>query len=41
MGDLCSEGLVVHQENVELADVVDDELLEAVGEEMASLWDSR
>jgi hypothetical protein len=41
VGDLGSEGLVVHQEDVEFPDVVDDELLEAVGEEMASLWNSR
>lgn len=37
MGDLSSEGLVVHQQEVELLDVVDKELFEAVGEEVAGL----
>lgn len=38
MGDLGGERLVVHQQKVELPNVADKELLEAVGKEMASLF---
>ena len=33
MGDLTTEGPVVHEEDVEVLGVVDDEFLQAVGEE--------
>jgi hypothetical protein len=32
MGDFGTEGTVVHEKNIEIADVVDNELLESVGE---------
>jgi hypothetical protein len=38
VGDLGGERLVVHQQEVELPNVADKELLEAVGEEMAGLY---
>lgn len=37
MCDFGGEGLVVHQQEVKLPDVVDNELLEAVGKEVAGL----
>lgn len=39
--DLSSEGLVVHQEDIEFPDVVDEELLETVREEVAGLKEER
>ena len=38
VGDLGGEGLVVHQQKVELPNVADEELLEAVREEVAGLY---
>ena len=35
--DLRGKGFVVHEEKVNLLDVLDDELLESVGEKMAGL----
>ena len=35
--DLRRESLVVHQQEIQLPDVADQELLEAVGEEVAGL----
>ena len=32
MGDLCAVGAVVHEEDVEVLDVLDDEFFKAVGE---------
>lgn len=40
MCNLSGEAFVVHQEEVNFSDVVDKELLEAVGEEVASLVES-
>ena len=37
MSDLSSKSFVVHQEDIDLLGVVDDELLQAVREEMAGL----
>jgi hypothetical protein len=37
VGDLGSEGFVVHEEKVNFPDVVHQEFLETVGEEMACL----
>ena len=37
MCDFGSKALVVHQEEVNFLDVVDDELLKTVGQEMACL----
>lgn len=36
--DLGSEGFVVHQENVNFSNVLDNELLQAVGQEMSCLF---
>lgn len=36
--DFCSKAPVVHEQEVEFADVVDHELFEAVGEEVARLY---
>lgn len=38
MCDLGSEGFVVHQENVNFSNVLDNELLQAVGQEMSCLF---
>ena len=37
VGDLSSEALVVHKQKIQLPDVADQELLEAIGEEVAGL----
>jgi hypothetical protein len=37
VGNLGSEALVMHKEEVNLSDVIDKELLEAIGKEMACL----
>lgn len=37
VGDLSSEALVVHQQEIQLPYVTDQELLQATGEEVASL----
>lgn len=37
MSDLGSEGLVVHQQEVQLVHIVHEELFEAVGQQVASL----
>ncbi len=39
VGNFGSEALVVHKEKVDFSDVVDKELLETVGEQMARLWE--
>ena len=37
MGDLCAVGAVVHEEDVEVLDVLDDEFFKAVGEVVPGL----
>ena len=37
MGNLRSESLVVHQQKIQLPDVADQELLEAVGKKVTGL----
>lgn len=37
MGNLCAVGAVVHEEDVEVLDVLDDEFFKAVGEVVPGL----
>jgi hypothetical protein len=37
MGDFCGKAFVVHQEEIEFPDVIDQEFLQAVRQKMACL----